>query len=202
MATKQKDMSERILDVAEALVQTRGFNAFSYADIAKALSVTKASLHYHYATKAALGQRLIARYTEGFLAALADVDARAQNGRDALLAYVQIYADVLAKNRMCLCGMLAADYATLPKPMRDGVRAFFDANEAWLVRTLARGRAQGVLSFAGDDVENARALAGALEGAMLIARSYGEPQRFTRSATLSIEALSAPAKRQKATKRA
>ena len=198
MAAKQKDMSERVLDVAEALVQTRGFNAFSYADIAKALSVTKASLHYHYATKAALGQRLIARYTENFLAALAEIEARESSGRDALRAYVQIYADVLARNRMCLCGMLAADYATLPKPMRDGVRAFFDANESWLARTLARGRAQGGLSFAGDEMETARALAGALEGAMLIARSYGDPRRFARSAALLIDTLGAAPKRKRA----
>src|SRR5256885_1147502 len=38
--------------------------------------------------------------------------------------------------RLCLCGMLASDFATLPKPMKDGVRAFFDANEAWLTRVI------------------------------------------------------------------
>ena len=38
----------RILDVAERLVQVRGFNGFSYADVAAELGVTKASLHYHF----------------------------------------------------------------------------------------------------------------------------------------------------------
>ena len=56
------DTSGRILDVAERLVQTRGFNAFSYADIAAALNITKASLHYHFPTKAILGERLVERY--------------------------------------------------------------------------------------------------------------------------------------------
>ena len=46
------DTAQRILDIAERLVQTRGFNGFSYADIAGALAVTKASLHYHFPTKA------------------------------------------------------------------------------------------------------------------------------------------------------
>ena len=45
------ETSARILDIAERLVQTRGFNAFSYADIAAALHVTKATLHYHFPTK-------------------------------------------------------------------------------------------------------------------------------------------------------
>ena len=60
------DTAQRILDVAERLVQTRGFNGFSYADIAEALRVTKASLHYHFPSKAELGRRLIERYEATF----------------------------------------------------------------------------------------------------------------------------------------
>lgn len=60
------DTSQRILDTAERLVQTRGFNGFSYADIATTLGVTKASLHYHFPAKAELGQRLIERYKKTF----------------------------------------------------------------------------------------------------------------------------------------
>ena len=37
------DTPQRILDIAERLVQTRGFNGFSYADIAGPLRITKAS---------------------------------------------------------------------------------------------------------------------------------------------------------------
>ena len=44
---------------------------------------------------------------------------------------------------MCLCGMLAAEYQTLPEPMRDAVIAFFDANEAWVEKVLADGRRAG-----------------------------------------------------------
>ena len=44
--------------MAERLVQSRGFNGFSYADVASELGVTKASLHYHYPGKAELGEAL------------------------------------------------------------------------------------------------------------------------------------------------
>ena len=71
--------SQRILDVAEKLVQTRGFNGFSYADIAAVLKVTKASLHYHYPGKADLGKELIERYERNFLAALDAIDAAAKD---------------------------------------------------------------------------------------------------------------------------
>ena len=172
------DTSQRILDVAERLVQTRGFNGFSYADIAGALTVTKASIHYHFPTKAELGTRLVTRYERAFLAALAEIDRTAGDAREKLARYVKIYGDVLRNNRMCLCGMLAAEFATLPKPMKDEMRHFFDENDRWLVAVLEEGRRSGALKFSGSSLDVARALVGALEGAMMLARSYGEVARF------------------------
>ena len=63
-----------ILDAAERLAQTLGYNGFSYADIAAQLGVTKASLHYHFPSKAELGGALIERYRVVFGAALAAID--------------------------------------------------------------------------------------------------------------------------------
>ena len=46
-------------------MQTRGYNAFSYADVAAELNLTKAALHYHFAGKAELGEALVTRYVRG-----------------------------------------------------------------------------------------------------------------------------------------
>src|SRR5688500_15573793 len=132
--------SQRILDIAEKLVQTRGFNGFSYADIAQALHVTKASLHYHFPGKADLGERLIERYEANFIGALEKIDAQTDDPAEKLRRYAAIYADVLRAQRMCLCGMLAAEYATLPKAMQDHLRHFFDVNEKWLADVLKQGK--------------------------------------------------------------
>ena len=188
-AAVSADTSQRILDVAERLVQTRGFNGFSYADIAEALEVTKASLHYHFPTKGDLGKRLIERYEEGFLAALKSIDSAGAGARDKLKRYIRIYADVLRDNRMCLCGMLASDYATLPKPMKEEVKHFFDENEQWLAAVLDAGRKAGNLEFKGSALELARAMVGSLEGAMMLARSYGEVSRFDTAAERLVAAL-------------
>jgi TetR/AcrR family transcriptional repressor of nem operon len=177
-ATANADTPQRILDVAERLVQTRGFNGFSYADIAAALGITKASLHYHFPTKAELGRRLIERYESRFLDALAAIDRSGVEAREKLRRYAAIYRDVLRSNRMCLCGMLASDYATLAKPVKDGVKHFFDRNEDWLVAVLEEGRKAGTLRFTGPAPVAAQALVGTLEGAMMLARSYGETARF------------------------
>ena len=89
---------------------------------------------------------------------------------------------VLDSDRMCLCGMLAADYATLPNAMKEGVRGFFDANEAWLAEVLQQGREKGELTFKGPSVEAARVLVSALEGSMLLARSHGDHSRLQSAA--------------------
>ncbi len=168
----------RILDIASRLVQTRGFNGFSYAHIAAELGVTKASLHYHYPSKADLGKRLIERYEQDFAAALERIEAETDDAFLRLQRYARIYAGVLGNEQMCLCGMLAAEHGTLPAPMRRTLQHYFDLNEAWLAKVLDGGRRRGQLRFDGPPREVAELLVGALEGAMMMARSYGDPRRF------------------------
>lgn len=172
------DTATRILDSAERLAQARGYNGFSYADVASELGITKASLHYHFASKAELGRALIERYSERFSAALADIESRVSDAPAKLDAYAALYAEVLRGHRMCLCGMLAAEYATLPQPIRDGLTAFFDRNEGWLEGVLEEGSADGSLTLSAPSAETAQLIVSALEGAMLVARPYGEPGRF------------------------
>jgi TetR/AcrR family transcriptional regulator, transcriptional repressor for nem operon len=187
--SKAAGTASRILDVAERLVQTRGFNAFSYADIAAELGLTKAGLHYHFPGKAELGEALIDRYTDRFATALSAAGARPGRADVKLAAYVELYAAVLRGERMCLCGMLAAEYETLPERMQASVIRFFDASETWLERMLEEGRRAGELEFVGSARDAARLLVGALEGAMLMARPYGDVDRFAATAERLVSSL-------------
>ena len=170
--------SQQILDIAQRLVQTRGFNAFSYADIANELSVSKASLHYHFASKAKLGVRLIERYEDGIERALGEIDLAGGGAAAKLRRYVDIYAKVLADERMCLCGMLAAEFETLPKAMQTALDGYFALNESWLVSVLEEGSSSGTLHFKGSASEAAQYIIGSLEGAMMMAKSRGGMARF------------------------
>jgi TetR/AcrR family transcriptional regulator, transcriptional repressor for nem operon len=185
----QSNSPSRILDVAERLVQTRGFNGFSYADVASELGVTAPSLHYHFRGKAELGEALVRRYRTRFGAALDAVDAERRSSAERLDAYASIYADVLRVGRMCLCGMLAAGYDTLPAGMRTELVQFFDENERWLTVVLENGRAQQELRFDGEASVVARSIISGLEGAMLIARPYGDVARFESAARALLRAV-------------
>lgn len=179
----------RILHSAERLVQSRGFNGFSYADIAAELGITKASLHYHFPSKAALGEAVIAGYTARFIEALADIETANATGPARLHAYAELYADRLAHDRIGLCGMLAAELQTLPDRMRGGLITFFDANETWLQRVLEQGRTGGSLRFDAPAAELARTIVAVFQGALLIARPYGDVARFRATTQQVLEGL-------------
>ena len=183
------DTAQRILDIAEQLVQVRGYNAFSYAHIAAELGITKASLHYHFSGKAELGQALIARYAQRFALALEEIDSKATPAPAKLAAYAGLYADALRGQRMCLCGMLAAEYQTLPEQITNAIVVFFDDNEIWLERVLEQGRTDDTLNFDGSARETARMIISGLEGAMLVARPYGDLRRFQTTATTLLAVL-------------
>ena len=183
----------RILDVAERMLQVRGYNGFSYGDIATELGITRAALHYHFAGKAELGQALIERYASRFAAALAQLDATVPGPLAKLEGYAGLYTDVVSDNRMCLCGMLAAEHRTLPEPLQQAVYAFFASNTVWLRAVLEQGRAEGSLAFPGSAEDTAAMVLGGLEGSMLITRLNGDVTQFRAAAARLLAGLSADA---------
>ncbi|MEQ1617904.1 MAG: TetR family transcriptional regulator [Terricaulis sp.] len=176
--TPSSSTADLILDAAERRAQSVGFNGFSYADIADELKVTTATIHYHFSAKSDLGADLLHRYAQRFREALADIIRREHSSVTQLRAYARLYEDVLSEGRLCLCGILAAEYETLPAQMREQIVAFFASNEAWLANVLQAGRERGELRFAGETRDHAMAIICGLEGALLVARAYGGVTRF------------------------
>ena len=170
-------------------MQARGYNAFSYADIAAALRITKSSLHYHFASKADLGAHLTARYAARFLAALDDITQASQAAPERLRGYVALYENTLHEDQMSLCGMLATEFVTLAEPIRAELRRFFDCQDIWLTAVLEAGRSQGELRFPGAPLEVARMLVGSLEGVTMLARFRGDSDCFDNAARHLLDSL-------------
>jgi TetR/AcrR family transcriptional repressor of nem operon len=186
--------ADRILDIAEELVQTRGYEAFSYADIADALQIRKASIHHHFATKAELTRAVAARYRATFAGRLAGLDRDFPDPTRRLMRYVRLFQDALRQgDHMCLHGMLASDSATLPPPVREEMRGFFADQEAWLARVIGEGRVAGEFRFEGKPLAAAEALLAGLEGAMLLARARRDVAQFAAIALRLVGALTSGA---------
>jgi len=174
-----KPTEAAILDAAQELVQIRGYNAFSYRDLSEKIGIKTASIHYYFPSKEDLCRALIGRYRRQFRAALAGIDDRAIDPGRRLELYVELFRSTLdTANRMCLCGMLAADLETLSPAVRDEIRAFFSENERWLADVLSAGLASGRFRFEGSAEGEARLLLACLEGAMLVSRAYDGTRTF------------------------
>jgi TetR/AcrR family transcriptional regulator, transcriptional repressor for nem operon len=187
---RRGDTAERLLETAGALVQTRGFNAVSFGDLAERIGIKTASIHHHFPTKEDLGVALV----EGYRTAMGEARANIQQERadvpGRLRAYAELFAGTLKSgNRMCLGGMLAADLETLPPRLQRQVRAFITDETTWMASLLDAGRRAGALKFEGDATSCAQALFASLEGAMLIARTGGGAQAFRPMAERLIASL-------------
>jgi TetR/AcrR family transcriptional repressor of nem operon len=180
MTTAQRQRSgtaEQILDLAEALIQTRGYSAFSYQDIADRLGIRKASIHYHFPSKTDLGTAVVDRYVARFGAALTAIAAdQAQSSMAMLDFYIGPYLEFAdASDRICLCGALAGEILALPAEFRSRVDGFFRTHHAWLADILKRGAARGEFRLAAPATKLARFIFAALQGALLVQRVTGDP---------------------------
>jgi len=183
------DTAKQILDVAQQMVQTRGYNAFSYAHVSAQVGIRKASIHYHFPSKSDLGKELVARFRVTFYNKLDQIDRVADDPYQKLEWYIQLYGDMLQEQRMCLCGMLAADFTTLPERVREEVNQFFDDNVVWLTKVLVEGAKAGVIHCQASACVEAQLIVAGLQGAMLIARSYGDVTWYQAIAQKLIDAL-------------
>ena len=191
--SSERDTASSVLDVAERLVQVRGYNGFSYADVAAELQLSKAALHYHFAGKSELGEALLLRYSQRFASALEVIDTEIADAPGKLAAYADLYLDVMRQDRMCLCGMIAAEYQTLPHPMQAVVVQFFVDNENWLSRVLEQGTTEGTIRINSTTHDAARSIIACLEGAMLVARPFHDVSRFEAASAAMLAGLRPPA---------
>ena len=174
-------MFHKIIDVAESLIQTRGYNAFSYRDIAKIVGVKTSSIHYHFPSKADLGEAVVKKHIDDLLEQL---DELMSNTKMTCKKKLNLFFDgILAKTylsdkKMCLGGMLASDTLTLPENIQSEVRIFFRRIEDWLKHLLEQGIEKKEFHVTERiEIEVAMILA-LLEGSLLLARLYKDEGRL------------------------
>ncbi len=170
------DTRETIMAVARTMAQAHGYGGLSFRELAKAVGVKSASIHYHFPTKGDLGAALARRYADDAEATLDGLWAERQDPALCLRRYAEVFRRALENgNRMCMCGFMAAEYDDLPPDVRREVRRFAEVNVAWLARMLAEIEPDGDRAAI-----EARALAifAAVNGAQLAARGRGDSAVF------------------------
>jgi len=162
------DTRSIILQQAEFLIRTRGYSAFSYADLAERVAITKASVHYYFPAKEDLIVVLVREYIERFVATLARIKQQHAGPGGRLRAYAHLFLDGFEKGMLPLCGALSAERSALPESMRPQVQDFFQIHLDWLAGVLEEGRAAGALRAGVSPDQVAMLLLSTLEGGTFV----------------------------------
>jgi len=169
---------DEIVDAAENMIRERGYNGFSFREIADAVGVKSASVHYHFPTKGDLGAVVAKTYTEKFIGSLGDPEAPTITPKKQIENYIDAcrYA-IVKQGKMCLCGMLGAEVAALPDEVARETKTFFEKNIEWLTKVYARMTGVGPAAA----LRRAHGAVATVEGAMILARTLKDDDAFEKA---------------------
>lgn len=168
------DTRTRILDLAEGLTQSKGFNGFSYLDLAAGVGIKNSSIHYHFKAKADLALALVKRHREKLAEAHAQFDRDIATPQERLQALVTYFNGYIADERICMCGMMAAEFESISPEVRRELIHYFRDFQNWLAKQFSALNHPNPPSAALQFLS-------ALEGALLLARLEGDASVVGRS---------------------
>jgi len=169
---------ERLLEHAQTLIQQRGYHGFSYRDLSTLVGVKTSSIHYYFPAKDDLVLEAVQNYSTAVLTEMREIPETFPAPKK-LERYSKLFGKALGEgDRICLCGMLAADIQSLPDPVRNAIQGYFRANEAWLTEVLTQGVEEGSLNVPGEPAVAARAMFAAYQGSVIASRLFNTKVRL------------------------
>ncbi|WP_425081912.1 TetR/AcrR family transcriptional regulator [Ruegeria arenilitoris] len=173
------DTKTALLDVAEHAARARGFDGFSYADLADAVGIRKASIHYHFPTKAALSAALMDRYHSTFEAECRKAEAAHDTASQRLLALIGLYRNALNDGKtLCLCVSLISSLESLSDEVIEKIKAFRAMVIKQIEAIFELGLQDKSITGVTNPAAEARATLAVLEGGLLTARAEQDVQAF------------------------
>lgn len=172
------DTRQHILQLAQDLLQKRGYNAFSYQDLSDELKIKKASIHHHFPSKEDLGTEVLEAAVERFHAWTKSLSP-SLSPVEKLQLYIE-GSTTLGKggDRICLSGITNAEWNTLPKKMKAAAMVLTRERRAWVAATIAAGQKSGDFKTSASAEDLALLLASSFQGALQLARVQADPKIF------------------------
>jgi TetR/AcrR family transcriptional repressor of nem operon len=184
--------SERILNTAHAFIADRGYAAFSYADIADQLKISKATVHHHFPSKVDLAIAVLRRHRFRLVENLAALDGAVNEPLTRLSRYMRHWEVCIQKKTepICIAALLAAELPSLPVDVATEVRLHFVALHGWLQKTIELGLKQKTIRLAQTASGEAELIMATVHGAMVSARAYQSSKVFGQVVDATLQRLS------------
>lgn len=136
---------EIIIDTADQLIRSNGFNAFSFKDISNKIGIKTASIHYHFPTKSDLGVATIKEHIVRF--EQLKVELASKSPLSKLKGFLAIYTQIKSENKVCLVGSLATDLNTVDDKLKTELKTFAELVLLWVTEVLEEGKKLCVFEF-------------------------------------------------------
>lgn len=149
-------------------MRTKGYAAFSYADLSKAVGISKPSIHHHFPAKEDLGSAIVEAYIARVEGDFEVIEARNASAVARLEAFFELFRKSTEGGFLPLCGALAAEMSALPAGLQQITRRFFDIQLKWLTGVIKQGIDQGELPHGSGARQKAFILLSLMEGASFI----------------------------------
>ncbi|GFE48368.1 TetR family transcriptional regulator [Roseobacter cerasinus] len=176
------DTKTALLDFAEHAARARGFDGFSYADLAEAVGIRKASIHYHFPTKAILSAALMDRYHSTIEELCQAIAAEHDTAGGRILGLINLYRDALGGGKtLCLCVSLTASRESLSDDVTGKINDFRVMMIKWITAVFELGQNDQSIAGVTQPEHEARSTLALLEGAHLAARAEEDTAVFDRA---------------------
>lgn len=147
MAPRNQDTKQEILRIGMDLIKRYGYNAFSYADISKALEMKNAAVHYHFRGKEDLLAGILDQYLDEYILMGKQLQASRLTALQKLDKFIERYSVLVDSNCICIIGSVASDYNTLPESVRTRVIELIGLVLGMVEKTLREGKRTGEFHF-------------------------------------------------------
>jgi TetR/AcrR family transcriptional regulator, transcriptional repressor for nem operon len=130
---------QQIVDVADRLFYEHGFEATSFADIAKDVGLSRGNFYYHFKTKDEILDAVIAQRAAHTRAMLEMWDQDSESPADRIRSFVRILVANQTKIMAhgCPVGTLCNELAKLDHAAKDDAAGLFSLFRDWLAQQFA-----------------------------------------------------------------
>jgi AcrR family transcriptional regulator len=144
---------EKILELGENLIRTKGYNAFSYQDISTELGIKNAAIHYYFPSKENLGTSIVKTNIQRFEEMIENMHSRNFDEWQQLDTFIKIYIKSHREKKLCIVGSLGPDFNTLNETIITELIKMTEIILKWLTEILTSGRDKKIFDF-NDEPQN------------------------------------------------
>lgn len=159
---------DKIIQLGDNLIRERGYNAFSFSDISKELSIKNASIHYYFPTKSALVISIIRKHIiqlEKFKTNIIQ-----EEPVEKITKFLTVYSFARRGGKISILGALSHDYNSFSEEVQSELKILTDDTITWLTETLNLGKTRGDFGFKEDTRVKAMLLITNILGAEQLSR--------------------------------